>query len=205
MLWRVSAEEGIANYDRAVNAGITSIMSKMGISTMQGYHCRADLRDRWALTEGFVDRLLHGYRLRAWAASTQDGVERECDERYELGAGAGSRHPRPTQMASSGITKWRPLGGEEHHHHPAGHLPVASCRAREQSRALLGVLKGRSTRKGRAIMLRDLLEFVPLRLGPVPAGRGRERLSSIVKRFETSAMSFGAISARGTRVRSRLP
>ena len=29
-------------------AGIVSIMSKMGISTMQGYHCRPGLRGRWA-------------------------------------------------------------------------------------------------------------------------------------------------------------
>ena len=34
----VSAEEGIANYNKAVLAGVISIMSKMGISTIQSYH-----------------------------------------------------------------------------------------------------------------------------------------------------------------------
>ena len=32
----IPGDEAVANYDRAVVAGITSIMSKMGISTMQG-------------------------------------------------------------------------------------------------------------------------------------------------------------------------
>ena len=43
----VSAEEGIANYNRAVTAGIVSIMSKMGISTVQSYHS-AQIFEPWA-------------------------------------------------------------------------------------------------------------------------------------------------------------
>lgn len=34
----IDAETGIANYNTAILSGIVSIMSKMGISTMQGYH-----------------------------------------------------------------------------------------------------------------------------------------------------------------------
>ena len=34
----VTAEQGIANYNKAATAGIVSIMSKMGISTVQSYH-----------------------------------------------------------------------------------------------------------------------------------------------------------------------
>ena len=34
----LTAAEGVANFNRAATAGIVSIMSKMGISTVQSYH-----------------------------------------------------------------------------------------------------------------------------------------------------------------------
>ena len=185
----VSAEEGIANYDRAVNAGITSIMSKMGISTMQGYHS-AQIFEIVGFDQGFVDRCFTGTVSRVGGLD-EDGVERECNERYDE-ALALLKTPAPTQMASSGITKWRPLGGEEHIITPQV-IYLLHRAVRENSPELFSEYSKALHPKGRAIMLRDLLEFVPLASGPVPLDEV-ESADSIVKRFETSAMSFGAIS-----------
>ena len=82
----VSAEEGIANYDRAVNSGITSIMSKMGISTMQGYHS-AQIFEIVGFDQGFVDRCFTGTVSRVGGLD-ENGVERECNERYDACAHA---------------------------------------------------------------------------------------------------------------------
>ena len=185
----VSAEEGIANYDRAVNAGITSIMSKMGISTMQGYHS-AQIFEIVGFDQGFVDRCFTGTVSRVGGLD-EDGVERECNERYDE-ALALLKTPAPTQLASSGITKWRPLGGEEHIITPQV-IYLLHRAVRENSPELFSEYSKALHPKGRATMLRDLLEFVPLASGPVPLDEV-ESADSIVKRFETSAMSFGAIS-----------
>ena len=95
-------------------------------------------------------------------------------------------------MASSGITKWRPLGGEEHIITPQV-IYLLHRAVRENSPELFSEYSKALHPKGRAVMLRDLLEFVPLASGPVPLDEV-ESADSIVKRFETSAMSFGAIS-----------
>ena len=50
----VDGDTAVANYDKAVTAGITSIMSKMGISTMQGYHS-AQIFEILGLDDAFVD------------------------------------------------------------------------------------------------------------------------------------------------------
>ena len=50
----LSADEAIANYDHALTSGIVAIMSKMGISTVQGYHSAqifeiVACRSRWLI------------------------------------------------------------------------------------------------------------------------------------------------------------
>ena len=55
----VEAKTGIARYNRAVVSGIVSIMSKMGISTMQGYHA-AQVFEAMGLSEELVERHFTG-------------------------------------------------------------------------------------------------------------------------------------------------
>lgn len=51
----IPGDQAVANYDRAVVAGITSIMSKMGISTMQGYHS-AQIFEILGLDDSLVEK-----------------------------------------------------------------------------------------------------------------------------------------------------
>ena len=181
------AQEAQGNYDRALTAGIVSIMSKMGISTMQGYHS-AQIFEVLGLDDSVVSRCFAGTTSRIGGIDLQ-GIQREADERYRQAHARGLS--TIWQLSSSGITKWRPAG-EEHLITPqAIYLLQRACR--ENDYALFGEYCAEVHRSGKTVQLRDLLELVPLATGPVPLDEV-EPVSSIVRRFNTGAMSFGSIS-----------
>ena len=184
----VSAEEAKDNYNRAVTAGIVSIMSKMGISTMQGYHA-AQIFEILGLADEVVERCFAGTTSRI-AGLGFAGIQREANERYQEAAALGKSLAKD-QLTSSGITKWRPRG-EEHLITPqAIYLLQRACR--EGSYEIFRAYSDEIHHEGRTIVLRDLLEFVPCASGPVPLDEV-EDVASIVKRFNTGAMSFGSLS-----------
>ncbi|MGN0076546.1 MAG: glutamate synthase central domain-containing protein, partial [Parafannyhessea sp.] len=186
---KVDGEKGVANYNKALTAGIVSIMSKMGISTMQGYHS-AQIFEVVGLAKDVVDRCFTGTPSPV-AGLDMDDVQRECEGRYDEGE-AQRRSPAPDQLASSGITKWRPLGGEQHMLTPEV-IYLLQRAVREGSYDTFKRYSAALHRPGRSIVLSDLLSLVPLPTGPVPLDEV-ESVDSIVKRFEAAAMSFGAIS-----------
>ena len=184
----VGAHEARDNYDRAVTAGIVSIMSKMGISTMQGYHS-AQIFEIVGLAETLVSRCFAGTTSRIEGLDLA-GVQQETDQRYREACSL-AKNAAPTQLASSGLTKWRPAG-EEHLISPqAIYLLQRACR--EGDYELFRRFGDEVHRPGRTVSLRDLLELVPLPSGPVPLEEV-EPASEIVRRFNTGAMSFGSIS-----------
>ena len=185
----VDAETGIRNYDSAVVKGIVSVMSKMGISTMQGYHS-AQIFEIVGFDKSFVDKNFSNTQSRV-GGLTCDDVERECNERYDE-AEAQKKSPAPDQLPSSGITKWRPLGGEDHMITPQV-IYLLQRAVREGDYETFKQYSAALHHPGRTIVLRDLLEFVPLPSGPVPLDEV-EPVSEIVKHFTTGAMSYGAIS-----------
>ena len=185
----VSADEGVANYDRAVTAGIVSIASKMGISTMQGYHS-AQIFEILGLADSLVERYFTHTATRIGGLDAS-GVQRELNERYDR-ALALAKSPSPDQLPTLGLTKWRPQGGEEHLIDPqAIYLLQRACR--EDSYELFRAYGAHVHRAGRAVTLRDLLDFAPAGRTPVPLDEV-EPASEIVKRFNTGAMSYGSIS-----------
>ena len=184
----VSAREGIANYDKAVTAGIVSIMSKMGISTLQSYHS-AQIFEAVGLSQDLVDAYFPGTVSRVGGLGIDD-VQREENQRYD-DALALCSSPSPDQLPSLGLTKWRPLGGEQHIIDPQTiYLLQSACRNGDYE--TFKEYSAHVHRRGRAIRLRDLLAFVEGRT-PVPLDEV-EPARSIVKRFNTGAMSYGSIS-----------
>ncbi len=185
----VSASEAVANYDKAVVTGITSIMSKMGISTMQGYHS-AQIFEIVGLSSEVTERYFTGTTSRIEGLSI-DGIQSELNLRYD-DAIALAHAPAPDQLPSFGLTKWRPVGGEEHLIDPKA-IYLLQRATRESSYETFKTYSEHIHQPGRAIVLRDLLDFVPLSTGPVPLTEV-EPAQSIVQRFNTGAMSYGAIS-----------
>jgi glutamate synthase (NADPH) large chain len=184
----VSAEEGIANYNKAVTAGITSVMSKMGISTVQSYHS-AQIFEAVGFKQEFIDKYFAGTVSRVGGLGVAD-VQREESQRYD-DALAILDSPSPNQLPSLGLTKWRPQGGEEHLIDPQTiYLLQHACR--EGNYEMFKEYSDHLHQEGRAIRLRDLIDFVTDRT-PVPLEEV-EPASEIVKRFNTGAMSYGSIS-----------
>ena len=181
-------DEALANYDRAVTAGIVSIMSKMGISTMQGYHS-AQIFEILGLSDELVERYFTFTATRIGGLGVDD-VQRECDARHDA-ALALAASPAPAQLPTLGLTKWRPLGGEEHLIDPqAIYLLQRACR--EGDYDLFRQFSAHVHRGGRAVTLRDLMGFSPV--GPAVPLEEVEPASEIVRRFNTGAMSYGSIS-----------
>ena len=182
-------EEAQANYNKAVTAGITSIMSKMGISTMQGYHS-AQIFEILGLSDELVDEYFTSTATRIGGLSVA-GVQREQDDRYDV-ALALAKTPSPDQLPTLGITKWRPLGGEEHLIDPKTvYLLQHSCR--EGNYEEFKEYSDWTHRRGRAVTLRDLMDFDASGRKPIPLEEV-EPVESIMTRFNTGAMSYGSIS-----------
>ena len=182
-------DEAVANYDRALTAGIVSIMSKMGISTLQGYN-GAQIFEIVGFADPFVQRNFSGTASRIGGLDVGD-VQRECERRFDE-ARSLARTPAPDQLSSSGLTKWRPIGGEEHLIDPEAIYYLQQA-VRRDDFELFRSFSEHVHAPGRAICLRDLLEFVPRASGPVPIEEV-ESVDDIVRRFNVGAMSFGAIS-----------
>ena len=185
----VSASEGIDNYNRAAVAGIVSIMSKMGISTVQSYHS-AQIFEAVGLSSTFVDRYFTGTVSRVEGLDAAD-VENELNRRFD-DAQAILRSPAPNQLPSLGLTKWRPLGGEEHLLNPQVIYTLQRA-CREGDYELFRSYSELLHPSGRAIRLRDLLDFQTAGRAPIPLDEV-ESVDSIVTRFNTGAMSYGSIS-----------
>ena len=184
----IDSEAAIANYNRAVVAGVVSIMSKMGISTMQGYHA-AQIFEAVGLSEELVERHFAGTVSRIGGLGIDD-VQRECDERCAR-VRAQLEGPAPDQLPSSGITSWRPLGGEAHLINPKT-INLLQRAVRENSTQLFDEYSASVHVPGRTILLRDLLDFAPTQKA-IPLEEV-EPATEIVKRFNTGAMSYGSIS-----------
>ncbi len=183
----VDGPTGIANYDAAILSGIVSIMSKMGISTMQGYHA-AQIFEAVGLSSELIDAHFTGTVSRI-GGLTIDDLQRECDARYAE-ALTQATSPAPDQLPSSGITTWRPCG-EDHLIDPQV-ISLLQRAVRTNDPELFEAYSAAVHRPGRSIVLRDLLEFVAIR--PAIPLDEVEPAAEIVKRFNTGAMSYGSIS-----------
>ena len=185
----LTAAEGIANYNHAATTGIVSIMSKMGISTVQSYHS-AQIFEAVGLAPAFVDRYFTGTVSRVGGLDVDD-VERELRHRYDV-ALATQTSSAPDQLPSLGLTKWRPLGGEDHLIDPQVIYTLQRA-CRENDYKLFCAYSDRLHVPGRPVRLRDLLDFTDAGRTPVPLDEV-EGARSIVTRFNTGAMSYGSIS-----------
>ena len=185
----VEPAQAIANYNKAIVAGIVSIMSKMGISTMQGYHS-AQVFEVLGLNQEVIDKHFVGTVSRIGGMGIDD-IQHECDIRYNRML-EQAKSIAPSELSSSGITKWRPNGGEEHLINPTT-ISLLQKATRESDFDTFMEFSAAMHPQGRSITLRDLLEFDYDRNESVHLDEV-EPASEIVKRFTTGAMSYGSIS-----------
>ncbi|MEZ5543055.1 MAG: glutamate synthase large subunit [Pseudomonadota bacterium] len=171
----------LQSYRRGINKGLYKILSKMGISTITSYR-GAQLFEAIGLHREVVDLCFSGTPCRLQGAGF---AELEADQRQLAAAAWDTRRG----LEAGGRLKFV-AGGEAHAFNPdvvmALHRAVASGDYAEYRR-WAALVNARPP-----LVLRDLLglrtDVEPVALAEV------EPVEAIVRRFETGAMSLGALS-----------
>lgn len=182
-LGEVSYGEAEKNYKKAVIDGILKVMSKMGISSLQSYR-GAQIFDAIGISNEVIER----YFTRT--TSPIGGISLELIARETL-----MRHAMAypdsgeVKLDAGGELQYR-KNGEEHVFVPkANQLLQQAVRmgSYERYQQYAGMVQGE-----KPIFIRHLLDFKMGRK-PIPIEEV-EPIESIVSRFNTGAMSYGALS-----------
>jgi glutamate synthase (NADPH/NADH) large chain len=183
----VDPETALTNYVNALNKGIVKVISKMGISTTQGY-CGAQIFEAIGLKETLVDKYF------TWTPSRLGGVgleviAEESRQRHESAFGQGVK---PSQTLESGGQYQYRNDGEFHLFNPQTiHKLQYACRT-ENYKVFKEYSELVNNQSRDLCTLRGAMDFktdrAPISIDEV------ETEGSIVKRFKTGAMSYGSIS-----------
>ncbi len=183
----VSHAQAVINYIRALNKGILKVMSKMGISTLQGY-CGAQIFEAVGLERAFIDRYFTGTASRIGGVAI-DVVADEVRRRHAHAfpsRGGGSR-----DLDTGGEYQWR-RDGEYHLFNPDTVFKLQHATRSGQYSVFKEYTQLVDDQSRRQATLRGLLQL---------ASDGRsipidevEPVERIVTRFATGAMSYGSIS-----------
>ena len=184
----VTHDEAVINYIHALNKGILKVMSKMGISTLQGY-CGAQIFEAVGLDRAFIDQYF------TWTASRIGGVGIDVVADEVL-----RRHAAAFPSRSGGardLDKRRRIPVAARRRIPPlqpGHGLQAA--ARHPQRSVRGVQGIHAARRRSEPASGDAARSagVCARTGPAIPIDEVEPVESIVKRFATGAMSYGSIS-----------
>ena len=181
-------DEIITNYRKAAAKGMLKVMSKMGISTLQSYK-GAQVFEAVGLADEIVDRCFTGTTTRIQGTGFE-ALYRDL-ARFHESAYPDSKIDDTPLVQSDGQLHYRD-GEEAHLNTPQGmvNLQVA---ARTNSRDAYKEFSRITNEQNKAVTLRGQLKFKfdPSRAIPLDEV---EPVSSIVKRFNTGAMSLGSIS-----------
>jgi glutamate synthase (ferredoxin) len=176
------------NFIKAVNKGVTKVLSKMGISTVQSYH-GAQVFEAIGLSQDLIGAYFAGTSSRVGGIGI-DVVAEEVKRRHDRAFVPGRRVVR-LGLSPGGEYQWR-RDGEYHLANPLTiHRLQHAVRTgdygayKEYAELINDQTKNLCT-------LRGLMKLRKHR-APVPLSEV-EPVSSIVGRFKTGAMSYGSIS-----------
>jgi glutamate synthase (NADPH) large chain len=190
MLPDVAPEQAMANLIKALGKGVLKVMSKMGVSTVASY-TGAQIFESIGLGQDVIDRYFTGTTSRLSGVGL-DVIAEEVRRRHVKAYPAGGVAPAHRTLEVGGEYQWR-REGEPHlfdpetvfrlqHSTKAGRYDIFkqyTNRVDEQSQRLM--------------TLRGLFRFAAGERPSVPLDEV-EPVESIVKRFNTGAMSYGSIS-----------
>jgi len=176
------------HYRHGLEQGILKVMSKMGIATIGSYK-GAQIFEAIGLDEDFVDAYFPGTTSRVSGIGLSH-FEQETESAHA--EGFGQQPPGNADLASGGDFYWR-RDGERHQWNPQtiGWLQhAARTRSAESYRNFAASLQ---PRHGHVHTLRDLLRLDIDLERSIPLEQV-EPVESIMARFFTGSMSFGALS-----------
>ncbi len=187
LLTGVTAEQAEERYIKAVVKGVIKVMSKMGISTVDGYR-GAQIFEALGLAQPLIDRYFTGTASRVGGV----GIDVIAEEASMRRRHAFSQRSADTgTLETGGNYQWR-SDGEHHTLNPLTvHKLQIACRTNNY-----GVFKEYSTlindQARIPVTLRSLLDF-DFAPQPVPLAEVAP-VEAICRRFKTGAMSYGSIS-----------
>ncbi len=184
---RPDPESALANYRAALEDGILKVMSKMGISTLQGYR-GAQVFEALGLDEAFIDEYFPGTPCPI-AGHGLAHFEAQARALHE----AAFAEPAPHAVLDVGGELYWRRDGEAHQWTPQSiGLLQQAARHRDEAayRAFAAAVNGADRR---AQTVRGLLDFVAEGVEPLPL-EAVEPVEAILRRFSTGSMSFGALS-----------
>jgi len=180
----ISYNEAVKKFLKAATDGVVKVMSKMGISTIQSYR-GAQIFEAIGIGEEVIEKYFTGTASQL-SGITLDVIAKEAKLRHEK-AFKGLLEDQILDTGSE--LQWR-KNGEHHAFNPKTiHTLQWACRKNDYN---LFKTFSKLANEERMTFLRNLFEFKG-DLRPVPIDEV-EPVESIVRRFKTGAMSFGALS-----------
>ena len=182
----VEMPAALHNYVSAINKGIIKVISKMGISTTQGY-CGAQIFEAIGLHQDTIDKYF------TWTPSRVGGANLEliAEEVRRRHAAAFSDGSEQQTLDSGGHYKYRRDGEPHMFDSRVIHKLQAACRTGNyQTFKEYSELVNSQSRN--LFNLRGMMEFRSIR-PPIPIEHV-EPVAAIVRQFKTGAMSYGSIS-----------
>ncbi|XP_072396623.1 uncharacterized protein [Diabrotica undecimpunctata] len=173
------------NYAQAMSTGISKVMAKMGISTLQSYK-GAQIFEAVGLAEDVIEKAFRGTPSRIGGVN----LELLASEAFERHQNAYKVSPDSLIVRDIGNYHWR-AGGEKHLNEPSSIAALQEA-AVNKNKTAYEKFKESNMESVRNCMLRGRLNLRTLDQ-PLPLNE-IEPASEIVKRFATGAMSFGSIS-----------
>lgn len=182
----LSDEDIFAAYAKAIDTGISKVMAKMGISTLQSYK-GAQIFEAVGLGPEVIDRCFRGTQSRIGGVGMEI-MAKESLLRHEMTF--YNLSPDSHILRNPGNYHWR-AGGEGHINEPGAIAALQEAAINEDHDAYKK-FRDVTMNSVRLCALRGQLDFVDnqekIDISEVEAA------SEIVKRFATGAMSFGSIS-----------
>lgn len=182
----VGVTKALENYIKALSKGLLKIMSKMGISTLRSYR-GAQVFEAVGLHSHLVKRYFTGTESRVGGIDLTD-IALDARARYES---AQDKSPDTLNILPSGGAYRYRKDGERHLWNPDS-ISKLQLAARTDNYRLFKeyelLIDDQSERQS---TLRGLFKFRKTQSVPIEEV---EPVESILKRFATSAMSFGSIS-----------
>lgn len=185
---RITAEDAIYNYTKAIGKGLMKVMSKMGISTYMSY-CGAQIFEAVGLNSSLVNNYFRG------TTSSIEGITLfdVAEEALRLHQQAFSADPVLANALDTGGEYAFRIRGEEHMWTPDAIAKLQHSTRSNNVNSYKEYAQIINDQSKRVLTLRGLFEFNIDPANTIPLDQV-EPAKEIVKRFVTGAMSLGSIS-----------
>jgi glutamate synthase (ferredoxin) len=183
----LKCEEAVQRYRDASLKGIQKVLSKLGISTLQGYQ-GAQTFEIVGIKKSFVDQFFTGTTSQIEGIGLKE-IAQEVSKRH---SNAFDQVNKESMLDSEGLIKWR-AKGEYHLYNPESIYYLQNAVKNNDYELFKKFSQSIVDEDAKLYSLRSLFEFNFHKTKAIPIDEV-EPVESIVKRFKTGAMSFGSIS-----------